>query len=163
MDLFLMQHGEALSADVDPLRPLSDQGRASVRSVAGHAAACGVSIDRIVHSGKLRAAQTAALLAASLRCGDVAQMDGLKPSDSVELAVPALADPDAPGSLAVVGHLPFLERFASLLVSGDPAAKVVALRNGGLVKLVPAPLRIGGDPRGAFSVAWAITPEVARP
>jgi phosphohistidine phosphatase len=163
VDIYIMQHGEAMSADVDPERPLSDLGRASVRAVAGHAAACGIRIDRIVHSGKLRAEQTAALLAAALGCDPVDRVDGLKPSDSVELAVRALASPDRSGSLAVVGHLPFLERFASLLVAGDPAARVVALRNGGLVKLVPAPLRPGHDPRGAYSVAWVLTPELARP
>ncbi len=55
--------------------------------------------------------------------------------------------------MAIVGHLPFLDRFASLLVVGDPGAGVVAFRNGGLVKLVPA--------GPGFAVAWAVTPEMA--
>lgn len=151
-----MQHGEALSADVDPERPLSEQGRSTVAAVAAHASACGVRLDRIVHSGKLRAEQTAAILAAELACADVGAVPGLAPNDDVRAAASVHADPGQQGSLAVVGHLPFLDRFASLLVAGDAAAHVVAFRNGGLVRLEPSAVE------GRFCVAWAVTPEVAR-
>lgn len=155
MDLYLMQHGEAVPAEVDPLRPLTEGGRSSVRAVAHHAKACGVRIDRIAHSGKLRAAQTAELLASALGTRAVGEASGLRPNDPVQAAAAALLEPGAAGSLALVGHLPFLDRFASLLVTGDIEAHVVAFRNGGLVKLVPSPTRSG------YSVAWVITPEVA--
>ena len=157
MQILLMQHGEAVPADIDPDRPLTAEGAAHVRAVAAHAAACGVRVDRVVHSGKTRAAQTAKILAGALGCADVEAIPGLKPSDDVAAAARALVDPEAPGSLAVVGHLPFLERFASLLVAGDPGAHVVALRNAGLVALVPA------ASHGGFALSWIITPEVARP
>ena len=149
-----MQHGEAAAAEVDPARPLTETGRRSVAGVAAHAAACGVHVDRIVHSGKLRAEQTAAILAGALGCDVVDQVDGLSPNAAVQEAADALVDPAAVGSLAIVGHLPFLDRFAALLVAGDCTAQVVAFRNGGLVKLVPA--------EWGYAVAWAITPEVAR-
>ena len=149
-----MQHGEAAAAEVDPERPLTEVGRRSVGTVSAHAAACGVRVDRVVHSGKLRAEQTAAILAGALGCDVVDQVDGLSPNGDVQAASDALVDPAVAGSLAIVGHLPFLERFASLLVAGDCSAHVVVLRNGGLVKLVPA--------EWGFAVAWAITPEVAR-
>jgi phosphohistidine phosphatase len=156
MDIYLMQHGEAVPAEVDPERPLADAGRASVAAVAAHAAARGVTVDRIVHSGKLRAEQTAAILAAELACADVGSVPGLAPNDDVQAAASALADPGQQGSLAVVGHLPFLDRFASLLVAGDAAAHAVAFRNGGLVRLEPSAVE------GRFCLAWAVTPEVAR-
>lgn len=149
-----MQHGEAAAADVDLERPLTEAGRRSVGAVATHAAACAVHVDRIVHSGKLRAEQTAAILAAALGCYVVDQVDGLSPNAAVQEAADALVDPAAVGSLAIVGHLPFLDRFAALLVAGDCTAQVVAFRNGGLVKLVPT--------EWGYAVAWAITPEVAR-
>jgi phosphohistidine phosphatase len=153
VDVYLMQHGEAAAAEVDPERPLTETGRRSVGAVAAHAAACGVHIDRIVHSGKLRAEQTAGVLAGALRCDVVDQVDGLSPNAPVQAAADALVDPAREGSLAIVGHLPFLDRFAALLVAGDCTAQVVAFRNGGLVKLVPA--------EWGYAVAWAITPEVA--
>jgi phosphohistidine phosphatase len=154
VDVYLMQHGQAAPADVDPGRPLTADGRRSVEVVCAHAAACGVHVDRIVHSGKLRAEQTAAILAEALGCQAVDRVDGLSPNAAVQDAADALVDPARPGSLAIVGHLPFLDRFAALLVAGDCTAQVVALRNAGLVKLVPAEF--------GFAVAWAITPEVAR-
>jgi len=154
MDVYLMQHGEALPAELDPSRSLSEVGQRSVEVVSRHAAACGVRIDQIVHSGKLRAVESALILARALGCSDVGHVDGLSPGADVEAAMAALIDPAAVGSLAIVGHLPFLDRLAALLVTGDPGAHVVAVRNAGLVKLVPAGQR--------FAVAWAITPEVAR-
>jgi phosphohistidine phosphatase len=153
MDVYLMQHGEAVPADLDPARPLTEGGRRSVGAVAAHAAACGVHIDRIVHSGKLRAEQTAGILAAALGCTMVDQVDGLSPNAAVQEAADTLVDPGAAGSLAIVGHLPFLDRFAALLVAGDCTAQVVAFGNGGLVKLTPV--------EWGYAVAWAITPEVA--
>ena len=74
-----MQHGEALAAEVDPVRPLSDRGQESVMAVAGHAAVRGVRIDRIVHSGKVRAEQTALILAEATYCTDVSAHSGLAP------------------------------------------------------------------------------------
>lgn len=154
MDVYLMQHGEALPAELDPSRSLSEVGQRSVGQVSRHAAACGVRVDRIVHSGKLRAVESALILARSLGCDDVRQIEGLTPGADVEVAAAALVDPSRSGSLAIVGHMPFLDRLASLLVVGDSGAHVVALRNGGLVKLVPS------EP--GWAVAWAITPDVAR-
>ena len=113
MDVYLMQHGQAEPADVDPDRPLTADGRASVEVVSAHAAACGVHVDRIVHSGKLRAEQTAGILAEALGCLAVDQVGGLSPNSAVQDAADALVDPTRPGSLAIVGHLPFLDRFAA--------------------------------------------------
>jgi phosphohistidine phosphatase len=157
MDLYLMQHGEAVPAEADPDRPLTTEGRAHVVAVSAHAAACGVRVDRIRHSGKTRAAQTAQILAEALGCADVAAVGGLKPNDDVVAAGLALVDRDAPGSLGIVGHLPFLDRLASLLVAGNPEAHVVAFRNGGLVHLVP---RAAGS---GYAVARVLTPDLARP
>lgn len=149
-----MQHGEAASADVDPQRPLTPAGRRSVEAVSAHVAACGLHVERVVHSGKLRAEQSAVILAAAVGCATVDQVEGLSPNADVRAAAAALIDPARAGSVAIVGHLPFLDRLASLLVTGDPGAHVVAFRNGGLVTLVPA--------ESGYSLAWAITPEVAR-
>lgn len=151
-----MQHGEATAAEVDPERPLTQQGAAHVRAVAAHAAAAGVRVERIVHSGKLRAEQTASLLAEPLHCLRVDAVVGLKPGDSAEAARKALLPGSASGSLAVVGHLPFLDRFASLLVTGDADAGVLAFRNAALVKLVPSEAR-----PGRFRIAWVLPPELA--
>ena len=155
-----MQHGEALAGEVDPARPLSDRGRESVMAVAGHAAVRGVRIDRIVHSGKLRAEQTAIILADASYCTDVSAHSGLAPSDDVHEAVARLVHPES-SSLAIVGHLPFLDRFASLLVAGDPQAHVVKFRNAGLVHLVRDGSSGAQESAGSFAVSWLLVPELA--
>ena len=157
MDVYLMQHGEAVSADVDPERPLEPTGQANVAAVAARAALCGVRIDRIRHSDKLRAVQTAQLLGRTLACADVAPAVRLHPNDAVEVAAFELVDPAREGSIAIVGHLPFLDRLAAHLVTGDQSAQVVSFRNAALVKLVPA-----ADPV-RFAVAWVLPPELALP
>ena len=48
--LYLIQHGEAKREEEDHLRPLTDRGREEVEGVAS----VGVSVDEVVHSGKLR-------------------------------------------------------------------------------------------------------------
>ena len=156
MDVYLMQHGLAEADEVNPLRPLTDRGRREVVQVATFAGQCGVSVDRIIHSDKLRAVQTAVEVARGLGCGAVSAETGLHPGDAIEPIAERWADPAAEGSVAIVGHLPFVDRLASLLVTGDPYAKVIAFRNAALVALRPA------DNRGGYAVAWILTPELAR-
>jgi phosphohistidine phosphatase len=152
MDLYLMQHGVATSEGEDPSRPLTAAGRAEVDAVAARARDLGVRADRCVHSGKLRAEQTAAILADALGATTEAR-SGLSPSDPVGPVADWLrTEATAAGGLAVVGHLPFLDRLASVLVAGDEDAHVVRFRNAGLVRLEPV-----GD---GFAVAWVLLPEM---
>ena len=74
-----------------------------------------------------------------------------------DLTQQLVAKPPAVGapSFALVGHMPFLGRLASLLVVGDEQAQVVGFQMGGLVKLEPKVDRDG------FSVAWALPPDLA--
>ena len=55
MDIYLVQHGEAKPEAEDPERSLSDKGKKEVESSARHAAAVGIEVAQILHSGKLRA------------------------------------------------------------------------------------------------------------
>jgi phosphohistidine phosphatase len=156
MDVYLMQHGEAKPESEDPERPLTDAGRATVERVAGRAANAGVRIERCVHSGKRRAEQSAQLLANAVGVTAVDQRDGLAPNDAVGPVADWLNSSAAEaGSLALVGHLPFLDRLAAVLVAGDEAAQAVRFQMGGLVKLVPKQERPG------FAVAWVLAPDLA--
>ena len=70
MEVYLVQHGEAVPKSVDRTRPLSDQGRKEVLQVAAFAARMGLAVGEIRHSGKTRAEQTAALLGETLSPAD---------------------------------------------------------------------------------------------
>lgn len=66
MELYLLQHGEATSKEVDARRPLTDRGREDVTRVGRTARAAGIRVAAIYHSGKLRAEQTAQILSEEL-------------------------------------------------------------------------------------------------
>ena len=82
-----MQHGEALPEEVHPDRPLTDRGREEVERVARAAASRGVAVSAVLHSGKRRAAETAAILAAHLAAGiQPEETPGLAPKDDPRIA-----------------------------------------------------------------------------
>jgi phosphohistidine phosphatase len=156
MDLYLMQHGEATTDAENPGRPLTDAGRAAVQRVGARARTAGVRISLCVHSGKLRAEQTALLLVSEIGAeASVEARPGLAPNDPVAPAAEWLREVTEHQALALVGHLPFLDRLASLRVAGDEQVQAVRFRMGGLVKLEPT------EDRDGFSVAWAIPPDLA--
>jgi len=134
MKLYLVQHGEAKEKADDPDRRLTEQGRHDVGRVAGFAGRAGVEVHEIRHSGKRRAEETAALLAKHLvpapRGGRPASP---APNDDVRTVAELLKRETRP--LRFVGHQPFLERLAGLLVAGDPDRAVVRFQRGGLVCL----------------------------
>jgi phosphohistidine phosphatase len=151
MPLYLMQHGEARPEQEDPARPLTERGRAEVARVARAVAGRKLGIVQVAHSGKLRARQTAEIVASLLSpTPAVEEMRGLGPNDDPRVAAEAVKEAAEPR--LVVGHLPHLSRLASLLVVGDADKAVVAFRMAGLVCLSH-----GED---GWRLAWAIVPEI---
>ena len=134
MKLYLAQHAEALGKDEDPERPLSDQGRRDVAAIAALAGKAGLRVARVWHSGKLRAAQTAQILAkVMLPRGKIASIGGINPNDAVE---DFIADADVwQDDTLVVGHLPFMSRLVALLLAGDPARELVRYSPGSIACL----------------------------
>lgn len=119
MEVYLVRHGEAKPEAEDLRRPLSLRGREEVHEVARAAAQRGVQIFRILHSGKLRARQTAEILAEHLHPpGGVEESSGLSPDDDPVWARTELQA--APHGLILVGHLPHLARLAALLLGSSP-------------------------------------------
>ncbi|MGD2136391.1 MAG: phosphohistidine phosphatase SixA [Gemmatimonadales bacterium] len=152
MELYLVQHGEATSKAEDPARPLTPAGRSAVERVAQAAAAIGVAAQMVYHSGKLRAAQTADILAQHLAHGrETTELDGMGPTDDPAPLAARVADLAHPALL--VGHLPFLSRLASLLLTGDAEQEIIAFQNAGIVALS------AGD-EGNWRARWILTPEL---
>ena len=151
MELYLVQHGEAKSKAEDPQRPLTERGRDEVQRVAAFAAKADLKVSQIRHSGKRRAEETASILAEHLSPVEgMLAISGLAPLDDVRPIVQALGKETAP--LMLVGHLPFMDRLAGLLVTGDPDRSVVRFRMGGIVCLEGA----GDD----WAVKWVVRPEL---
>jgi phosphohistidine phosphatase len=151
MKLYLVQHGEAVPEAEDPARPLTPQGREEVARVAAWIRRAGVEVHQIRHSGKRRAEETAAILAGHLQpAGGVVSVAGLAPKDDVRPMV-ELVNRESQ-SLMLVGHLPFMERLAGLLVAGDSQRPAVRFHKGGIVCLERDP------ESGSWAVLWVVTP-----
>lgn len=153
MEVYLIQHGEAKSEEEDPKRPLTDKGREEVSSMARHAAIIGVKVFQIFHSGKLRAEQTAKILAKHLSpTGGIRPAEGLSPMDDPLIAKNLVEEAKEP--LMVVGHLPHLSRLTSLLIVGDPEREAVKFRMGGIICLTKTERN--------WVLSWILTPELVR-
>jgi phosphohistidine phosphatase len=150
MRLYLVQHGAALDKQADPARALSSQGVQEITSMAKVLGAAGVRVERIWHSGKRRAEQTAAILAEQLLPkGNIDRVTGIDPLDSVQEFI---EDADVwQEDTLVVGHLPFLSRMVSLLLTGDPDRELVAYLPGSVVCLER-------DGAGQWILLWMLRP-----
>ena len=153
MALFLVQHGKCLSKDIDPNRGLSEAGRADVTRIAETASAYNVHVSRILHSGKLRAAQTAEIIARILKVETIRSIDGIKPLDDVIAFAKTL--PDHQDNTMLIGHLPFMERLAAFLITGSYENPVFQFQNGGIVCLDKYP------ETGRWVIKWALMPVVS--
>jgi phosphohistidine phosphatase len=134
MALYLVQHGKSLPKDIDPEKGLSEEGGQEVLRMTNVAENYGVNVQKIKHSGKTRAKQTAEKIAGILGKGQqlVEEMPGLKPLDPVEPIAESLKPED---NLMLVGHLPFMQRLTGYLTVGDTSATVFKFQNAGIVCL----------------------------
>jgi phosphohistidine phosphatase len=149
MKAFLVRHGEAKAEAENPQRPLSDRGREEVERVARAVAKKGLGVDQILHSDKVRARETAEILAHHLSPnGGMCEIKGLAPQDDPMLAKAELET--AQSSLMLVGHLPHLGRLASLLVTGKPDLKTVDFAAASILCL--------SKQNGGWKISWILDP-----
>ena len=129
MALFLVRHGRSLSKDIDPDQGLSEEGILEVEQIANDVKHHGVRVSRIEHSGKKRAQQTAEIFAAALNPRDgVQERSGLKPLDDVTAIADRISSKD---NLMLVGHLPFMSKLTSYLITGSTDTPVFSFQNSG--------------------------------
>jgi phosphohistidine phosphatase len=152
MKLYLVQHGDAAAGETDAARPLTQKGLRDVQRLGEFLAREGVSVSCIVHSGKLRAQQTAEVIASRLPGSvKVEARNGLNPNDRARAAAQLALD--CGDSTMVVGHGPLLGKLVSRLVTGrkEPA----------LVSFVPGTaLCLERGESGSWAVAWMVGPEL---
>ena len=153
MKVYLVRHGDALSEDEDPIRPLSDKGRRDVGKIAKFLDKNGIRVDRIIHSGRTRAEQTAAILADAVGVGvTITQQDGIAPNDAIEPFANQLREWKR--DIMVVGHLPFQALLVAYCVYGHASGAITAFEPGTIVCLEEV------DTNGGWRIGWALTPSV---
>jgi phosphohistidine phosphatase len=152
MRIYLVQHGKSKSKQEDPARSLSDEGIEEVTRTSNFLSRSGLSVTLVRHSGKRRAEQTALLLVQEAKLNaDVEKGEGLAPLDDPQLLADSLSRMSE--DVMLVGHLPHLERLASLLLTGQSEAGPVRFHNAGVICLER------GEGR-CWSLTWAVTPEL---
>ncbi|MFP3950330.1 MAG: phosphohistidine phosphatase SixA [Candidatus Micrarchaeia archaeon] len=152
MEIYLMQHGEAKPEEEDSERPLSPRGMKETEEIAKKLSFVIRRVpNKIFHSPKLRARQTAEILAKSLNCKRE-EIKGLEPLDDPAIIKDKLSSLDATGAYFFVGHLPNLGKLSSLLLYGTSGKPFVAFRNS-------APLCITHRD-GAWKLKYYLLPEL---
>ncbi len=153
MSLYLVQHGRSLPKEISPEQGLSEEGIAEVERIAQVAKGYHIKVRQIRHSTKARARQTAAVFQAALDPkAPMAAMEGLKPLDDVAAVASGSLDEQ---DIMLVGHLPFMERMASYLITGSIEKKIIKFQNGGIVCLDREP------ETGDWFIKWALMPNIA--
>ena len=148
MTIYLVQHGLCLAKEVDPERSISPEGRDAIIQVAHTAANAGITISTIYHSGKLRAFQTAELFSEHLKTPNIECIPGLSPLDNVEDFARRFQFAE---KIMLVGHLPFMQRLAAYLITGNQDLTVVKFQNAGIVCL-------NQDETSNWYLKWTIMP-----
>ncbi|MBL1142197.1 MAG: phosphohistidine phosphatase SixA [Proteobacteria bacterium] len=151
MKLYLVQHGKSLSKEIDPGCPLSPEGEEDVRQVSEFLRASGITVNSVLHSGKMRAHQTAEIFAdALLISGEEDVIDGIKPNDSIQDF--SIKVHQFKSDTMLVGHLPFMEKMVSYLITGNEDSAIVAYKQGSVVCLQQ-------DKEEHWRIQWMLRPE----
>jgi phosphohistidine phosphatase len=151
MALFLVRHGRNLPEEIDFRKRLSREGITEVECVAARAQDRGVRVETIIHSPAARARQTAEIMASYLKPGHGAmEITGLAANNDIQAFARTI---DEHEDIMVVGHLPFLERLCSYLVTGSADTPTVSFKSGTMVCLEK-------DSVGhAWTIRWTLMPD----
>ena len=154
MFLYLVQHGEAKKEEEAPKRPLSEKGFKDIGKTASYLSGLNVKIDEIFHSGKLRANQTAEVLAEALKPEKgISKTDGIAPMDDPTIWAERLKG--TKDDIILAGHLPHLSKLASLLLCGDADKRIVEFKMAGVVCL----RRYDAE---EWSLQWMLIPDIIK-
>ena len=154
MRLYLVQHAEAKSAEVDPSRGLMPKGIQDITKVAEFLSKAHFVVNEIFHSGKTRARETSAILADHIIVKHgVFDTDGLSPNDDPYIWADRL--PNLSEDTMLVGHLPNLAKLATRLLCDDLKNPVVTFRNAGIVCLARSGEKV-------WTLEWMVIPDIIR-
>jgi phosphohistidine phosphatase len=153
MKLYLVQHGLATPKTENPERPLTEQGVRETERIARFLCARQIPEPiKIIHSGKLRALQTAEIIARELTSdGSLETGELLSPNDDFIPWQQRIAGES--NDLMLVGHLPNLAWLANALMTGYADMNCVRLVNSGVVCLERQ------TPRH-FTLLWSLDPSL---
>ena len=135
MKIYLVQHGKAISPEIDPEKPLSPQGQAETIALGKFFAKKSFPLFSILHSKKARAKETAEILGEYLEPElKLEEHSHLAPNDPIDTIITRIEAEDQ--DLMIVGHLPFMNRLIGKLVTGNEDLPIIHFTNGKTVCLL---------------------------
>ncbi len=134
MKLYLVQHGEAISKDTNSERPLTEKGHNDIRKMSQLFTQADISLEQVIHSGKLRAAQTAEYFVKNLREPSVVKVnDHIKPKETLQPLTEQILSWN--NDTLIIGHLPYLAKLVSYLTTENESSLTISFQPGTAVCL----------------------------
>ena len=134
MNLYLVQHAEAVSKEENPDRPLTEKGKKDAQKSVRFLKNNNTKIDIIWHSSKTRAIETANIFKEGLELScNIQKREDLSPNDPVDKFIGELKSSNE--DIMIVGHLPFLQKLASSLLIGSAQQSIISFKQAGVVCL----------------------------
>jgi phosphohistidine phosphatase SixA len=134
MEAIIIQHGDAVDSSVNQQRPLSQKGREQFDNFAKFLDIINWKPDIVIHSGILRAYESAAIVAEKFNC-EVSINKSINPNDNPDAIMQYLLQEKR--NVIVVTHKPFIDVFV---------AKVLSTSQTGLITITNAsPVFLSSD------------------
>jgi phosphohistidine phosphatase len=152
MKLYLVQHGEAENKETNSERPLTEKGHNDIRKLSQFLNQSDIQLDQVIHSGKLRAKETAEYFVKMLtNPSSSIENSNINPNDSLE---PLIAEIQSwSNDTLIVGHLPYLAKLVSYLTTGNDSSLTASFQPGTAICLQR-------DEDMKWQLNWMIRPEL---
>ena len=160
MKLLVVRHGAAMereefarTGESDDLRPLTDEGKAEMESVAAGLRAQLETLDLLATSPLVRARQTAEIVAAAYGIGAPEITSSLVPGtpfEEFEKWCSGIGEKDAIG---VVGHEPHLSLLVRWLLADSPESEIHLKKGGACLMHFESQVS-----RGSGKLEWLLGP-----
>jgi phosphohistidine phosphatase len=148
--ILLMQHGAAYTKEQDVVRGLTEQGIRDTEKVASVLKDKHIDLKTVLHSSKKRAQQTAEVFYAQFGADlEIREESGLNPNDDALSFAARLEDT----GILIVGHLPFLQRLLSYLVTRDAEYSLVKFKNSCVICIKKE------ENADNYQISWIIMPD----
>ena len=152
MKLYLVQHGEAMNKDINAERPLTEKGHSDIKKISDLFTQADITLTQIIHSGKLRAKQTAEYFVKNISGSSLTKVNNnINPNDDLQPLMQQLKSWDK--DTLMVGHLPYLAKVVSQLTTDNETSLSVSFKPGTVVCLQR-------DDKMHWQINWMIRPEL---
>ena len=131
MQIYFVQHGQALSYQEDVEEGLSSEGKNTIYITAKTLKKWGVKLDRILCSTKKRSKQTGEIIAKTLEVAKIEETDNIKAMAPLEKTLDFLFSLPFKENILIAGHLPSIQKVVSYLLSSTEEIKI-EIKNGGI-------------------------------